>query len=251
MRRKLFCALLACLMFHAVAFAGTADAGLDLSGFTVDELLELRELIQAELLLKGYNPYFDLERGDSGEQVAAVQEKLQELGYYTGGATGKLDAETQKAFKRFEKDFGLNNDGLPSREDQFVLFQAKALEKPATSPTPQVTEDPMTAVYQEYEPFDYTASMRKPEEYDGRKVVLKGRVLQVLGNREEGFQICLATSGSGDVVYVFINQPLDYNLIEDDYLTIYAVMHKTITYQSTYNKPVTIPAAVADYFILR
>jgi len=73
----------------------------------------------------------------------------------------------------------------------------------------------------------------------------------VLGNREEGFQICLATSGSGDVVYVFINQPLDYNLIEDDYLTIYAVMHKTITYQSTFNKPVTIPAAVADYFILR
>ncbi len=251
MLKKTLLILLALLFIYTMVFAETTQKVVDLSGFTVEDLLSLRELVQAELVHKGYNPYFDLERGDSGEQVSNIQEKLFELGYYSGRISGKLDSETQKALKQFEKDNGLKNDGLPSRDDQLVLFQAKVIAKPTASPTPQATIDPMAEVYQQYGSFDYQDSMRYPEKHEGEKVVLKGKILQVLGNRKNGFQIRFATSGSGDVVYVYINQQLDYNLIEGDFLTIYAVMRKTITYKSTLKVDITIPAAVADYIILR
>jgi len=304
LKKRLVILLVALLLPALLAAAEQAPRLPDVSGYTVEELLLLQERIQAELLSKGHNPYYDLERGDKGDAVLNIQKKLQELGYYDGPLSGKLDSETQKAFKRFEKDHGLANDGLPSGEDQAVLFSVAAGIEPADEIEPAAELEPadeieptaelepadeiepiaeleladeiepaaeleptdeieptaeleeaetagrQTDPYQEYGPTDYQDCLQHPEKHDGEKVVLRGQVLQVLGNKSEGFQIRLATAGDKDVVYVTINYAPDFDLAEDVNLVVYARMKKTFTYESTWGFQITIPAAEADHIIL-
>jgi peptidoglycan hydrolase-like protein with peptidoglycan-binding domain len=292
LKKRLVILLVALLLPALLAAAEQAPRLPDVSGYTVEELLLLQERIQAELLSKGHNPYYDLERGDKGDAVLNIQKKLQELGYYDGPLNGKLDSETQKAFKRFEKDHGLANDGLPSGEDQAVLFSVAAGIEPADEIEPAAELEPadeieptaelepageiepaaelepadeiepsaeleeaetagqQTDPYQEYGPLDYQDCLQHPEKHDGEKVVLRGQVLQVLGNKNEGFQIRLATAGDKDVVYVTINYAPDFDLAEDVNLVVYARMKKTFTYESTWGFKITIPAAEADHIIL-
>lgn len=68
-----------------------------------------------ETFLPGYRlnlPY--LSRGDSGEQVRALQQLLIVKGYPCGqaGADGAFGAETDGAVRRFQKQQGLDTDGI-------------------------------------------------------------------------------------------------------------------------------------------
>lgn len=71
--------------------------------------------------------YTTIERGQSGDAVLALQQRLTELGYYTGKLSGKMDSATQLAFKKFEKANGFNANGVASPEEQVVLFSADAV----------------------------------------------------------------------------------------------------------------------------
>ncbi|MBO5501445.1 MAG: peptidoglycan-binding protein [Clostridia bacterium] len=71
--------------------------------------------------------YTTIQRGQSGEAVLALQQRLTELGYYTGKLTGKMDSPTQLAFKKFEKSNGFNANGIASPEEQMVLFSEAAI----------------------------------------------------------------------------------------------------------------------------
>ncbi len=71
--------------------------------------------------------YNVIERGASGESVLALQQRLAELGYYTGNLTGKMDSTTQLAFKKFERANGFAANGVASAEEQAVLFSEDAV----------------------------------------------------------------------------------------------------------------------------
>lgn len=243
--------LLILMMSLSSAYGEQVSSYDDLTTLTIDELLNLREMINDELVMKGFILYFDIERGSKGEEVSNIQDKLKELGFYTGLMSGKFDTETQKAFKRFEKANGLESDGMASREDQLALFSAKVPNPQTPVPVIVATADPMKDIYAQYGSFDYSDCLRYPEKHLGEKVVLKGNVLQVLGSRNSGFQIRLSTSGNDDVVYLIVNSDPGYNIIEKDRLTVYGTMQKTITYESTWKVEITIPSANADYIILR
>ncbi len=58
------------------------------------------------------NPTITLQLDSRGEDVRTLQMKLAQLGYYTGGITGVFEDKTQEAVVRFQKDRGLNPDGL-------------------------------------------------------------------------------------------------------------------------------------------
>lgn len=226
-------------------------AALDLDSMTVDALLRLKDEIDRTLDQKGYKVYFDLERNDKGEDVSRVQTRLTELGFYSGKITGKFDTETQKAFKLFEKKNQLNNDGNASAADQRVLFSNQAVGNVTVTAAPKVTATPIPEKYKEFEPLDYGAYARNPENYRMQKVKLVGKVVQVLGDRQDGFQVRLATAGNEDVVYVFINEDPGYNILENDRLTVYALMWNTVTYTTVRGDKVTIPAAYAQEVELR
>lgn len=56
---------------------------------------------------------------DSGDQVAALQQRLADLGYYSGEISGDFDYPTEAAVMQFQRDNGLETDGVvgPNTED--------------------------------------------------------------------------------------------------------------------------------------
>jgi peptidoglycan hydrolase-like protein with peptidoglycan-binding domain len=51
-------------------------------------------------------------RGSTGLAVRRVQKRLTLAGYDTGGVDGIFGANTESAVKKFQKDFGLAQDGI-------------------------------------------------------------------------------------------------------------------------------------------
>jgi len=54
----------------------------------------------------------EIARGDSGNQVRQVQQRLQQLGYFNANATGNFGGLTQEAVIRFQQNAGLSADGI-------------------------------------------------------------------------------------------------------------------------------------------
>ncbi|MEG1890065.1 MAG: peptidoglycan-binding protein [Clostridia bacterium] len=69
--------------------------------------------------------YKPLQYGDSGEAVNAVQQRLAELGYYTGKVSGNFLDGTRAAVKRFQKDYGLESTGEVDGETEALLVSAE------------------------------------------------------------------------------------------------------------------------------
>lgn len=75
--------------------------------------------------------YPTLRRGSSGEYVKLLQEKLIEQGYDLGsyGADGKFGAKTEAAVRQFQKDWGLEQDGVAGSKTWERLMTAPVREK--------------------------------------------------------------------------------------------------------------------------
>lgn len=79
--------------------------------------------------------YKTLRRGNYGEAVKQLQQKLRDLGYDLGicGVDGDYGQATEKAVKAFQKDHGLKVDGIAGPKTWEALEGAqKAPEKPKT-----------------------------------------------------------------------------------------------------------------------
>lgn len=80
-----------------------------------DDAAELKKTVYVGTkvtIIKGpYGPFGEglrnLDPGDTGSDVYAVQKRLQELGYYNGWVDGKYGAGMQSAVSKFQKDNGL------------------------------------------------------------------------------------------------------------------------------------------------
>lgn len=70
-------------------------------------------------------------RGSTGDDVVYVQETLMKLGYDVGsyGADGKFGAKTEAAVKQFQRDHGLNADGVVGPLTYEALEKATPTEK--------------------------------------------------------------------------------------------------------------------------
>ena len=66
--------------------------------------------------------YRTLRVGSSGEDVKALQQKLKDLGYYSGSVTGNFGTVTQDAVKRFQKAYNLYVDGIAGPVTQAKLY---------------------------------------------------------------------------------------------------------------------------------
>lgn len=71
-------------------------------------------------------PEFEaVEYGDSGELTTFVQERLSELGYYTGRITGNFLEGTRASLRKLQKDYGLEITGALDEESYQLLLTAK------------------------------------------------------------------------------------------------------------------------------
>ncbi len=87
-----------------------------------------------------------LRKGDEGDGVKAMQQRLQQLGFYTGNVDGKFGDGTQKALINFQVSAKLNEDGVCGAKTKEALFSASApyvnsTLPPLTSTLPPVTEE--------------------------------------------------------------------------------------------------------------
>lgn len=100
-----------------------------------------------------------------------------------------------------------------------------------------------------YAVFDFQKASRYPDEYIGTKVRIEGQAIQIIGSREDGYDIRLSTSGSyGDIIYIVA--PADSlpsaKILEDDLLRIKATMYGEYTYESRGGDDITLPIAYAN-----
>ncbi len=92
--------------------------------------------------------FSQLERGDSGAAVTRLQNRLIELGYLKGSATGIFDQNTENAVKDFEAMYGKQRTGIATVSFQTALFSQAAVSasyrtaEPSRAPTPTPTAEP-------------------------------------------------------------------------------------------------------------
>jgi peptidoglycan hydrolase-like protein with peptidoglycan-binding domain len=72
---------------------------------------------QTTVASKRSDPNF-LAKGDEGEEVRVLQERLRVAGYYYGSSTGIFGSITQEAVKRFQQAYKLDADGVVGPETQ-------------------------------------------------------------------------------------------------------------------------------------
>lgn len=65
--------------------------------------------------------YFPLKEGDESPYVQDLQQKLRDLGYFTGSCDGKYEASTTKAVTEFQKANGIGADGVAGGETQRIM----------------------------------------------------------------------------------------------------------------------------------
>ena len=82
-----------------------------------------------------------MKKGNKGSAVTALQERLIELGYLKGPASGTYDTDTIGAVRSFQKKNGLTSNGTADSATQKALYADTAVNAKATA-TPKVTATP-------------------------------------------------------------------------------------------------------------
>lgn len=84
--------------------------------------------------------YIELRQGDEGKRVMALQNRLTELGYFSGDTDGYYGSTTIKAVKLFEKAYGKTQTGVATVSLQKTLFSDSAKPYSGATPTPEPAE---------------------------------------------------------------------------------------------------------------
>ena len=85
-----------------------------------------------------------LRSGSEGEEVVALQTRLQELGYYTGSIDGQFGPGTREAVTLFQRQHGLSADGIVGQETRDMLSSDQA--------QPLATAEPVEAALADIPP---------------------------------------------------------------------------------------------------
>jgi peptidoglycan hydrolase-like protein with peptidoglycan-binding domain len=247
MKRTLSLLLIITLLMPIVAFAAVPDV----NPLTDDELLNLYTRVKEELRERGKYPYVELKKGSSGDEVISLQNRLKELGYYAGEVDGKYGNNTVNALKQFQKAFGNKQTGVASVELQALLYSEAATSVPSPPPKPTKKPTPTPDPRKAYKTIEYKKVARDPDAYKGTKAKIKGKVVQVLGDKNKGFELRVATRRSYDDIYYIItagNHPK--NILENDNITFYCTLAGDLTYETILGSSITLPLANADFFEL-
>ena len=87
-------------------------------------------------------PSSTVKSGSTGEDAKNVQNRLKELGYYTGTADGKFGKESVAALKSFQTNNGLTSDGVAGTTTYQKLYSSEAVPYATATPKPTATPTP-------------------------------------------------------------------------------------------------------------
>lgn len=138
---------------------------------------------------------------------------------------------------------------------QAVVNNEDATQAEVDSATSSLTSAAASLV-EAFDPNDYAAVAfsdlaRNPDAYMGQKIVVSGRVLQVVeGSTETNLRV--ATDGEyDDVVFIgFDPSIIDYHILEDDNVTIYGTCVGQFSYESTLGATISLPGIYGEQIVL-
>ena len=116
-----------------------AQHGLDADGIAGDATLSILYSEAAQTFVPPPTPSPTpemLKSGAQGDQVTRLQERLQELGYYTGKVDGDYGGGTKNAVKLFQNQHDLDADGIAGEKTLALLYSDRAHQIVIT-PTPE------------------------------------------------------------------------------------------------------------------
>lgn len=123
----------------------------------------------------------------------------------------------------------------------------------STSNATVIEKLPSTDIIKTYNTIkaSYSDLARTPDTYKGKKINIKGTVIQV---GESGNKVGLRVELGNDpdkVMFVTYTTDKDYKrVLENDTVTILGVSQGLYTYKSTFNADITIPSISADYIVI-
>jgi len=121
-----------------------------------------------------------LKKGDSGEAVREMQQRLKDLGYYNGAVDGAFGGGTEEAVRLFQSQGGLEVDGVAAQKTFALLYsdQARAV---TVTPTPDPAQLPVLVNRTHPVEAGY-----KPRDLVVLKNVLPSSLVKVKGSEMEG-----------------------------------------------------------------
>ena len=121
-----------------------------------------------------------LKKGDDGEAVSLMQERLKELGYYNGSVDGDFGGGTEEAVRLFQRQNGLDVDGSAGKMT-FALLYSDDAKQVTITPTPDPNTLPMLVNREHFVDADY-----EPRDLVKLANVIPSSVAKVKGSDIEG-----------------------------------------------------------------
>lgn len=167
-----------------------------------------------------------------------VQEALNAAGYNCGTPDGVAGSKTAEAIRAFEKEKGINVNGVITDE----LLEAL-----------EVAEDVKAAAEKEAAKANYSGDYtyeqlaRNPDTYEGNKIKFKGKVLQAETSSSISYLRLAINSNYDTVIFVtYDTSVVNYRLLEDDVVTVYGESNGLYSYEAVSGATITIPWLNAD-----
>ncbi len=135
-------AILICAVVLGVRVANLVTLTREEAGSTPTPTPPARNIMQVTLDPDAATAPPVLRSGSQGEEVWKLQERLQELGYYTTAVDGQFGQGTKTAVMAFQRVNGLEVDGIVGEGTKAALYAGSAIPKPTDAPTPEPTAVP-------------------------------------------------------------------------------------------------------------
>ena len=84
-----------------------------------------------------------LKNGSSGKLVKQLQERMAELGYYTGPISGSFQKYTTRAVKKIQEQNGMTANGVVDETTWNLIFNDSRIVMPDATPKPTATPEPV------------------------------------------------------------------------------------------------------------
>lgn len=170
--------------------------------------------------------------------IRIVQQTLNELGYNCGSPDGVAGGKTTEAVKNYQTDKNITVNGKITDE---LLDTLDISEKVQAAIEAEASKSEYGSDY------TYDQLARNPDSYKGKKVLIKGKVLQA----ETSDTVCYArvamNSDYNTVIFVtYDSSLLGYRLLEDDIITVYGIAQGVYSYEAVSGASITIPWINAD-----
>ena len=127
-----------------------------------------------------------LSKGDKGETVKSMQQRLKELGFYAGDVDGDFGGGTQEAVRLFQNQHGLLVDGIAADQTLSALY-SDAAKRVVVTPTPDPASLPLLVNREHPVASDY-----KPADLVLLRNVLPTKLVYVKGSEIEGDRTAVA-----------------------------------------------------------